>query len=124
MKVAVTSKGKDLGSPVDPRFGRCPYFVVVDTETMTTEGIENPGALAGAGAGVAAAQLIADAGADAVISNLVGPHAFAALKQGGIAIYAGAAGNVKSVVEMLKKDELGRLEEPNAELDAGAKRRG
>ncbi len=124
MKVAVSSKGKDLGSSVDPRCGRCPYFVVVDTETMTAEGLENPGALAGTGAGVAAAQVIANAGAEAVISNLVGPNTFAALKQGGIAVYAGAGGNVASAVAKLENGELQELEDPNAQLDAGAKRRG
>jgi predicted Fe-Mo cluster-binding NifX family protein len=42
MKVAVTAQGKDLGDQVDPRFGRCPYFLVVDTDTMVAEAIENP----------------------------------------------------------------------------------
>ncbi len=124
MKVAVSSKGKDLGAPVDPRCGRCPYFVIVDTETMTAEGVKNPGALAGTGAGVAAAQVIANAGADVVISTLVGPNTFAALKQGGITVYGGVGGNVEAVVTKFKNGELQELEDPNAELDAGARRRG
>ncbi len=124
MKVAVTAKGKDIGSPVDPRFGRCPYFVVVDIDTMATEGLENPGALAGTGAGVAAAQIIADAGAEAVISNVVGPHAFTALNEGDITVYGGAAGSVKSAIEMWKNGQLQQLDVPNAPLEAGAQRRG
>lgn len=124
MKVAVSSSGKDLTSPVDPRFGRCAYFVIVDTETMEAEGYENPGALAGTGAGVAAAQLVADAGAEAVVSRVIGPHAFTALREGAIAAYGGAGGTVATAVEQFKSGELDLLDDANADLEAGRKRRG
>ena len=124
MKVAISSAGKDLTSPVDPRFGRCAYFVVVDTQTMAADGYENPGALAGTGAGVAAAQVIANAGAEAVISKVIGPYAFAALTEGEIAAYSGASGTVADAVEQFNNGQLEVLHDANADADAGSKRRG
>ncbi len=124
MKVAISSAGKDMTSPVDPRFGRCAYFVIVDTETMAAEGYKNPGALAGTGAGVAAAQVVANGGAEAVISKVIGPYAFAALKEGDIIAYSGAGGTVANAVEQFKNGELEVLDDANADADAGSKRRG
>ena len=42
MKIAVTSTGRTIDSEVDVRFGRSPYFLIVDTDTMEVEAIENP----------------------------------------------------------------------------------
>ena len=42
MKICITSQGDTLDSPVDPRFGRCQYFSIVETETMEHESIRNP----------------------------------------------------------------------------------
>jgi len=33
MKIAITSQGQDLNSPVDPRFGRAKTLIVVDIDT-------------------------------------------------------------------------------------------
>jgi len=41
MKIAVSSCGIFLDSPIDPRFGRCDYFVIVDTYDMSFEVIDN-----------------------------------------------------------------------------------
>ena len=42
VKICVTSTGPSLDAPVDPRFGRCQYFVIVDSETMEYEAMQNP----------------------------------------------------------------------------------
>ena len=34
MKIAVTSTGPALNDSMEARFGRCAYFLVVDTDTM------------------------------------------------------------------------------------------
>ena len=36
MKLAVTATGKDLAAKIDPRFGRAPYFIMMDPETGLT----------------------------------------------------------------------------------------
>lgn len=94
MKVAVAAIAPELDAATDQRFGRCAWIVVVDTESLELEAIENPGALAGTGAGIAAAQLVADAGADAVVAGSFGPNSIAAFKAGGIRLYK-AAGTVR-----------------------------
>ena len=42
MKIAITSQGDQLDSVIDQRFGRCSYFVIYDTESKTTQFIQNP----------------------------------------------------------------------------------
>ncbi len=95
MKVAVAASGPDLDASIDPRFGRCTWFVLVDTDTMDFETLENPGALAGTGAGIAAAQLIADAGAEAIVAGSLGPNAIGALKAGDLKMFKAGGGTVK-----------------------------
>jgi len=108
MKIAISSQGEDLEAMVDPRFGRCPYFIIYDTETKETEVLPNPALEAMGGAGIQAAQLIADKGAEVVITGNVGPNAFQTLNQVNIKIYGGASGTVK---ENLQKYENGELRE-------------
>ena len=72
MKIAVSASQPQLDAPIDPRFGRCPYFLIVDSDTMEFEVIENQGAMAGSGAGIQAAQLVANAGAEAVVRFIEG----------------------------------------------------
>ncbi len=101
MKVAVSSTGKELGSTVDPRFGRAAYLVIVETDTMSIhEVVDNSQALSMAhGAGISAAARIAEAGAQAVLSGIVGPKAAAVCEKAGISMVNGASGTVQEAVE-------------------------
>jgi len=112
MKICVSATGSNLEAQLDPRFGRCLYLVVVDSETMQFEAIPNMAAGATGGAGIQAAQVIADKGVKVVITGNVGPNAFGALSAAGIEIVTGASGVVKEVVEKFKKGELGRTGAP------------
>ncbi len=88
MKIAISCKGKDLNSDLDPRFGRAGGFIIYDTETDSYEYLSNEENLyANQGAGVQTAQKVANSGAQAVISGHIGPKAFSALKSGNIEIY-------------------------------------
>jgi len=69
MKICVTTTTSSLDAPVDPRFGRCPYFVIVDSETMQYEAISNPALHVASGAGIQAVQLIANKGVEVVITG-------------------------------------------------------
>jgi len=110
MKIAVASSGTTLDVPVDPRFGRCPFFLVVDTDTLQFEVLENQAAQAGGGAGIQAAQAVARAGAEGVIAGNFGPNAFQALTAGGIPVYTGATGTVAEAVQLFKDGKLQELE--------------
>jgi len=107
MKVAVTSQGRELTSPVDPRFGRARYFILVDTETGQATAADNSQNLnAAQGAGVQAGRNVVELGAAAVITGHVGPKAFATLQAGGVRVYTGASGSVAEAIEQLKAGKL------------------
>jgi predicted Fe-Mo cluster-binding NifX family protein len=72
MKVAITSTGNSLESNIDPRFGRCKYFVIYDTESRATEFIPNPNAEAEEGAGPASVQLVASRQVNKIVSGEIG----------------------------------------------------
>ncbi|HPQ41169.1 MAG TPA: NifB/NifX family molybdenum-iron cluster-binding protein, partial [bacterium] len=74
MKIAVTSTGTTLDDRVDPRFGRCPYFLVIDTETLEAETLENPNVALGGGAGIQSAQAMAQRDVKAVLTGNCGPN--------------------------------------------------
>lgn len=100
MKVAVCAKDKGLSAAVDSRFGRCPYFVIVDpAEGEEIESLPNSSAGLSGGAGPQAAQTLARLGVDVVVLGNVGPKAADALGAAGIKIYAGSQGTVQSVME-------------------------
>jgi predicted Fe-Mo cluster-binding NifX family protein len=106
MKIAISSSGKDLDSQIDPRFGRCQYFIFIDSETMKFEVSENEGLMASGGAGVQAAQLIAQRGATALITGNLGPNAASALSASGIKVYLVPGGMVKDVIEGYRAGSL------------------
>jgi predicted Fe-Mo cluster-binding NifX family protein len=106
MIVCVSVAANSLDAPVDPRFGRCPYFIIVDSDTMQFEAIPNMASGAMGGAGIQAAQTIASKGVKVLITGNVGPNAFQALSAAGIKIVTGAYGTVREVVEKYKRGEL------------------
>lgn len=107
MKIAVSSLGEDMDSMVDERFGRCKAFLIVDSETMDFEVLQNAGISATGGAGIQAASSLADKGVNAVITGSVGPNAFSTLSAAGIKQFVGAGGKtIRDAVEMQKRGEL------------------
>lgn len=112
MKICVTAAGNTLDAPVDPRFGRASYFIIVDSETMAFEAIPNMAADAMGGAGIQAAQAIARKGVNVIITGNVGPNAFQALASAGIKMVVGAYGTVREVIEKYKRGELRETRAP------------
>ncbi len=113
MKVCVTSEGKTIDSKVDPRFGRCQYFILVDTENSSFEAIENPNIDSMGGAGIQSAQLVASKKVKAVLTGNVGPNAFQTLQAAGVEIFIGVSGTVKEAVEKYNKGGLEQVRNPN-----------
>jgi len=106
MKVCVTAMGKDLDAEVDPRFGRCQYFIFVDTDTMAFDAVENTAIAAPGGAGIQAAQTVVNKGVDVLISGNIGPNAFQVLSTAGVKVATGAYGTVREAIEMYKSGKL------------------
>ena len=106
MKVAVSSNGENLDAQLDPRFGRCQFFLVVNPDDMSFEACNNESAAQGGGAGIQAAQFLASQGVKAVITGNCGPNAVQTLSAAEIELFVGQTGTVKEVVERLKKGKL------------------
>jgi predicted Fe-Mo cluster-binding NifX family protein len=116
MKIAISVQGNDLSSPVDPRFGRAPYFIVYDIEQDSFEAISNEENVAAAqGAGVQAAQRVVGQKVDWVISGNIGPKAFTALKAAGVKIASWSDGSAQEAVELVKQGKLKEVAEPNVQ---------
>jgi len=99
MKIAVSAVGPSLDAQVDPRFGRCGYFVIVDPETMAFEAVENSSTAAAQGAGIATAQMIAGKGVEAVLTGNCGPNAHQVLVAAGIRVVTGVTGTVRDAAK-------------------------
>jgi predicted Fe-Mo cluster-binding NifX family protein len=118
LEIAIPSKDQTTDAQSDPRFGRCKYFVIVNTETENVRAIPNAGEKAGEGAGIQAARALANEGVKAVIGSNFGPNAFMTLKYAGIKVYSGE-GTVSQLVEQFKKGELQEMEGSNVPKKAG-----
>ena len=123
MKVAVSSSGQDLNSPIDPRFGRCAYFLVVETDDMSFEVFDNESAGLGGGAGIQSTQFIISKGAKAVITGNCGPNAVKTLSVGGVEVFLGNTGIVRKVLQKLKNGELTSTNIANASEYSGLRGR-
>jgi predicted Fe-Mo cluster-binding NifX family protein len=119
MKIAVSSTGKDLDAQMDPRFGRCQYFVLVDPETMEFEMIDNQGLAAMGGAGIQAAQSVAQKGVTALITGNLGPNAASALSAAGIRVCLVSGGTVRQVTEDFKAGRLKEVSGPTVSSHFG-----
>ena len=114
MRVAVTADGKDLSANVDARFGRAPYFLVVDTEAGLVDAHDNTlNQQAAQGAGIQSGQKVAGLGVEAVITGNVGPKAFTVLQAAGIKVFRTGGGTVQEAVEQLKAGTLAAADQAN-----------
>jgi len=113
MIVAISASEPTLDADVDPRFGRCRYFIIIDPENMEFEAVENSGAMAGSGAGIATAQMIAGRGTEVVLTGNCGPKAFQVLSATGIKVITGVSGKVRDVVQSYKDGGLQPASQPN-----------
>jgi len=120
MKVCITAAGEDWTAQTQPNFGRVAYFLFVDEESEQITAMQNvPGAH---GAGVQAAQTVAQQGASVVITGSVGPNAFQGLSAAGIEIYVGATGTVREAFEAYRAGELQKVGAPTGRSHQGGPR--
>ncbi|MBU0571778.1 MAG: NifB/NifX family molybdenum-iron cluster-binding protein [Candidatus Omnitrophica bacterium] len=122
MKICITSQGNDLEAEVDPRFGRCQYFVFADTDTDETDVLENPNKDGMGGVGIQSGQMMAEKMVKVVLTGNVGPNAFQTLEAGGIEIITGVSGKIKEVIEKYKKGEFKSTEGPSVDSHFGTQK--
>ena len=119
MKVAISAMSEDLKQQVNPVFGRCPGFVIVEIDGKETRGhsfVANAAAQSGTGAGIAAAQAVASQGVQVVVSGNIGPNAFMVLNQSSIKVYQVHGLSIEETIKQLAE---GKLQEMSAASVSG-----
>ncbi|PIY32137.1 MAG: dinitrogenase iron-molybdenum cofactor biosynthesis protein [Candidatus Infernicultor aquiphilus] len=122
MKIAITSSGSDLKSEVDPRFGRCAYFILVETDTDEFEAVENTGAQGMGGVGIQSGQIMADREVKTVLTGSCGPNAFQTLQAAGIKVITGVSGTVQEAIDKFKSGDYKTISQADASAHSGMKK--
>lgn len=118
MKIAISSTGKDLEDNVDERFGRCPYFIIVEIENKkikSSKTIENTATAQMGRAGISAAEIVANEKVEAIITVNIGPRAFDVFSQFGIKLYQ-APGKIKDVIKQFIDGKLKAISSPTGPM--------
>jgi predicted Fe-Mo cluster-binding NifX family protein len=113
MKIAVSATAPGLDAEVDPRFGRCQYFIIVDPQSMEFEALDNSNAMASGGAGISTAQMIAGKGAEVVLTGNCGPNAYQTLSAAGVQVITGVSGRIKDAIEAYKAGRFQSSAQPS-----------
>lgn len=119
MKIVISSTGPSLDSEVDPRFGRCQYFMIVDLDDMSFQALPNKNLAQGSGVGIQSAKLVADQGAKAVLTGNIGPNAQDVLAEVGVDVITGISGTVREKAQQYKNGGLQPSNQPNARIVPG-----
>jgi predicted Fe-Mo cluster-binding NifX family protein len=109
MIIAMTAREPEFETELEPRFGRAPYFILVETETGEWRTVKNAGAGASGGAGTQAAQILSEEGVKALICGRVGPKASDALEAANIDGYRSESRALGEVLDAFKGGGLSRI---------------
>jgi predicted Fe-Mo cluster-binding NifX family protein len=119
MKIAVSATESELDARIDERFGRCPCFVITETEGPRHEMVANPHAERGSGAGIQAARMLIERGVSVVLTGRCGPNAADTLAAAGVEIFTGYSGTVRQAMERFNSEASprGDAETPPSQAD-------
>lgn len=116
MKIAITSQGATLDSPVDPRLGRARGFIITDEAGAEVRFVDNKQNLnAASGAGIQAAQTLVNEDAEVVITGNCGPKAFRVLAAGNVRVCVGASGTAREALDAFNAGDLDAADSANVE---------
>ena len=111
MKIAIPADEKNIDTEVCVSFGRAPYFVIYDTETKEVDYIENTAANAKGGAGIKAAQIVVDTGAEVLLTPRCGENAADVIANADIKIFKTMKGTIEENIKDFQEGVLVPLEE-------------
>ena len=106
MTVAISATSSSLDASIDPRFGRCQYFIIINSTTLDFEACSNTSKNAMSGAGISAAQILIDKNVQTVITGRIGPNARDVLDAAGIKIVTGASNTVRETLKHYLNGQL------------------
>ena len=119
MRIAIASTGKTLESEVDRHFGRAAYFTIIDTETMDFSTFRNDRVAAEEEAGIGAAEAVAGAGVQSVLTGNCGAKAERILRDDGVRLYTGVTGTVLEAIELFQRGKLTESKCPSVQSHFG-----
>lgn len=119
MKLAFSTEGSTVDDDINPRFGRCNNFLIIEDSLDNATVISNGGAMASGGAGIKAAQTLIDNNVDAIITGNVGPNAYSTLSSAGINIFTGANGKISQAFENYMNGKYGETNGPTVKSHSG-----
>lgn len=119
MLVAISATGPSVRDEVDSHFGRCPYFIIVDFDTMKVESLPNPNAKASGGAGISTAQMIANKGVQTILTGNCGPKAFEVLEAADVKVVTGVRGKIRDIIRGYKPGHFQPDYQPSVESHFG-----
>jgi len=122
MRIGISATEASLDAEVDPRFGRCQHFIIVDPETLQFEAVENASAAASGGAGISAAQVMVGKGVEAVLTGNCGPNAYQVLSAAGIKVVTGVSGKIRDAIPDYASGKFQAAPQPNVTAHFGAGR--
>jgi len=119
MRIAVSATGPSLDAEVDPRFGRCQYFIIVDPDTMQFEAMENSNATQAGGAGISTGQMIASKEVQVVLTGNCGPNAYQVLSAASIQVITGVSGKIQDAIQAYKSGQFQATSQSNVAAHSG-----
>ncbi len=102
---------QSIDTDVCVSFGRAPHFLFYNTATKETYFLDNEAVASQGGAGIRAAQVIADHGVNALITPRCGANAEEVLRKAEVFIYRSVPGTAKQNIEALENNQLSLLHE-------------
>ena len=109
MKIAIPVDEKSIDAGVCPSFGRAPYFLFYETSTGENYFLDNSAMASQGGAGIRAAQVIADHGVRALLTPRCGDNAEQVLRKAEVLVYKSKPGTARENIDALKADDLSLL---------------
>ena len=114
MKIAIPMNEQSLDSDVCPSFGRAPYFLFYNSVTEEAYYLDNEAVASQGGAGIRAAQVIADQGVKALIAPRCGENAADVLTKAEVFVYHSIPGTARQNIEAHLNNQLPLLNEFHA----------
>lgn len=90
-------------------FGRAPFFALVDTDTDTTQFLENAAANSPGGAGIKASQFLVDQGVKSILAPRCGENAAQVFQKAGVTLYKTQGENLSENIASFKAGKLSIL---------------
>ena len=114
MKIAIPMNEQSLDSDVCPSFGRAPYFLFYNSVTEEAYYLDNEAVASQGGAGIRAAQVIADHGVKALIAPRCGENAADVLTKAEVFVYHSIPGTARQNIEAHLNNQLPLINEFHA----------